>query len=409
MPLISPKGARAANNETIKVGLIGCGGRGTGAARQALNADKNAQLTAMADVFEDRLQRSHKTLKDQDVADRVRVDSDHQFIGLDAYQKVIDSVDLVILTTPPGFRPIQFEAAVEANKHIFLEKPMATDAPGLRKMIAAAEKAKEKELAVVNGFCWRKNFARRAFYEEIHNGIIGDIRAIYATYYTGPVRPMPSASERPEGWSDVAWQLRHWINFVWLSGDSILEQACHSVDKIAWGLQDQHPTKVVGVGGRQVPAKGGNIFDHFEVNYEFGNGVRGFMGSRQQSGCYNENNDYIIGAEGTGYIEGWGVPYINDLKGNTIWKYTGPRNDMYQTEHNELFASIRKGKPLWEGDWMCSSTLMALMGRMASYTGQEITWDMAMNSEENLYPENLKWDMEHEVQPMARPGKTEFV
>jgi predicted dehydrogenase len=393
------------SSDTVRVALVGCGGRGTGAANQALKADSNVRLTAMADAFEDKLQGSLATLK-KEAPDQVQVEAAQQFVGLDAYQKVIDNVDVVILTTPPGFRPLQFKYAVEAGKHIFLEKPMATDAPGIRQVMESAKLAKQKGLAVVNGFCWRKDYARRAFYKQIHNGALGDIKAIYATYYTGPVKPMPPENERPAHYTDLEWQLRNWFNFVWLCGDSLVEQACHSVDKIAWAMGDVPPLKAVAVGGRQIPAHGGNIFDHFEVNYEYENGVRGFIGCRQQVGCYNENNDYVMGAKGVGTIGRGPVPKI---EGQNDWRYDGPRNNMYQTEHDELFASIRKGEPLWEGDWMCTSTLMALMGRMAAYTGQEITWEEALNSQEDLFPHGLSWNSELPVRPMARPGQTEFL
>ena len=179
---------------------------------------------------------------------------------------------------------------------------MATDAPGLRSVIASANDAKAKKLALVAGFCWRYNFARRALYDKIHNGDIGDVRSIYATYYTGPVKPMPADDKRPAGMSDLDWQVRNWYNFTWLSGDSLVEQAIHSVDKVAWCMKDEPPVKAVATGGRQVPNESGNIFDHFAVYYEYANGLRAYVGSRQIAGCYNENNDYIHGAKGIAEI-----------------------------------------------------------------------------------------------------------
>ncbi|HVY69023.1 MAG TPA: Gfo/Idh/MocA family oxidoreductase [Verrucomicrobiae bacterium] len=396
----------AQTDKTLKVGLIGCGGRGSGAASQALHADKNVELTAMGDVFENQLQNSLTTLK-KEIEEKVKVEPANMFVGLDAYEKVLASdVDVVILATPPGFRPIHLKAAVAAGKHIFCEKPMATDAPGLRSVLESVEESKRKKIALVAGFCWRYDTQRREIFRRIHEGQIGDLRAMYSTYYTGPVKPMPTADKRQPGETDLHWQLRNWYNFTWLCGDSLVEQAVHSVDKIMWAMHDEPPVKCVAVGGRQVPANGGNIYDHFEVNYEFKNGLRAFMGSRQQSGCYFQNADYIIGSKGQGFIGG-----RCEITGETNWRYRAetPDKDMYQIEHDELFASIRKGEPINNGDRMCTSTMAALMGRMAAYTGQEITWEQAMNSEERLVPEKFDWDMKIDVPPIAIPGITKFI
>jgi predicted dehydrogenase len=400
--------AYASGTDTIRIGLIGCGGRGTGAAAQALSTGEDVVLTAMADVFDDRLQKSLKNLKgNEQFGHRVRVAADARFVGLDGYRQVIDSgVDVVLLATPPGFRPQHLRAAVEAGKHIFCEKPMATDAPGVRSVLDSAAKAKDKDLALVAGFCWRYHLARRAFYEQVHQGALGPIRAVYATYLTGPVKPMPPASKRPAGMSDVEWQLRNWYNFVWLSGDGLVEQACHSVDKIAWAMNGVLPVKAVATGGRQFPNHEGNIFDHIDVFYEFPDGVRAFMAQRQISGCYGENSDYLMGGDGVGTIKGWNDPVIT---GKRSWRYRGPKANMYQVEHDELFASIRTGQPINDGIWMAHSTLMAIMGRMAAYTGQEITWTDALNSRQQLVPDNLTWNMDLPIRPMARPGRTEFV
>jgi predicted dehydrogenase len=283
---------------------------------------------------------------------------------------------------------------------------MATDAPGVRSVMASVKAAKEKNLAVVAGFCWRYDFARREFYERVHGGAIGEIRTIYATYLTGPVKPMPPASQRPRGMSDIEWQIRNWYNFVWLSGDGLVEQACHSIDKIAWGMKDQPPIKAVATGGRQFPNNEGNIFDHIDVFYEYPDGVRAFMAQRQISNCYSDNSDYLSGSAGTGTISGWNPPVI---KGKENWRYSGPKNDMYQTEHDEFFASVRSGKPINNGDWMAQSTLMAIMGRTAAYTGREITWEQALNSKEQLVPDKLEWNMSLPIAPMAMPGRTKFV
>jgi predicted dehydrogenase len=397
--------ARAAASDTLKIGLVGCGGRGAGAAGQALSADKNVVLHAMGDVFKDQLESTLNALKNEH-ATRVQVPAERQFLGLDAYQKVIDSgVDVVLLASPPGFRPTHLQAAVTAGKHIFCEKPVATDAPGIRSVLKSVEVARQKKLSWVAGFCWRYDTARREFFKRIHEGAIGDIRTVYGTYYTGPVKPMPPASDRKPGMTDIEWQLRNWYNFVWSCGDSLVEQAVHSVDKMAWAMKDEMPVKAVAVGGRQVPALGGNIYDHFEVNYEYKNGARGFLGCRQQSGCYSENNDYLLGTRGDAQIRSG---RIEIRSGDSPWRYTGSNNDMYQAEHDALFASIRKGQPINDGVWMTHSCLMAIMGRMAAYTGQEITWDMALNSEESLVPSPITWDMKFVPPPTAIPGVTKF-
>ncbi len=407
-PALLPRPAWATDaGPTLKIGLIGCGGRGTGAAGEALKADTNVVLTAMADVFEDRLKASLEALQ-REARDQVKVEADHCFIGLDAYQKVIDSgVDVVLLATPPGFRPGHLKAAVAAGKHIFCEKPAATDAPGVRSVLESVGQAKQKNLALVAGFCWRYHLPDRALFERIHGGEIGEVRVVYGTYYTGSVRPMPPASERAPGMGDLEWQLRHWYNFGWLCGDGFVEQAVHAVDWMCWAMKDVPPLKAVAVGGRQIPANGGNIFDHFEVNYEYEGGARGFLGSRQQAGCADDNSATIFGTKGEGRVPGFaGMPSI---KGGNKWRYEGPHPNMYQIEHNELFASIRAGKPINDGVRLAHSTLAAIMGRMAAYTGQEITWEMALNSQESLAPVKIGWDTPIEVAPMARPGETKFV
>jgi predicted dehydrogenase len=283
---------------------------------------------------------------------------------------------------------------------------MATDAPGLRSVMESVKAAKEKQLSILAGFCWRYDFARREFYKRIHEGAIGDIRSIYATYYTGPVKPMPPQSEKPSGMGDMEWQLRNWYNFVWLSGDGYVEQACHSVDKVAWAMRDVPPLKAVAVGGRGTPNNQGNIFDHMFVVYEYANDVRAFVGQRQVANCFSENSDYLTGSKGIAKIPGWQAPYI---KAEQTWRYNGPKSDMYQNEHDEFFAGLRSGKHIFDGEWMTTSTLMGIMGRMAAYTGKEVSWEEALNSQENLVPEPMDWKTKVAYPPMAMPGFTKFV
>jgi len=405
-PFILSSEARAAGtSEKLKIGFIGCGGRGSGAAKQALKADSNVELYAMADVFEEKITKSLEQLK-KIAPEQINCPPERQFVGLDAYKKVIGSgVDVVLLTTPPGFRPQQFKAAVEAGKHVFLEKPMATDAPGVRSVLESVKLAKQKKLAVVAGFCWRYDYARREFFKRILDGAIGDLRALYGCYWAGPVKPMPAPETRPAGMGDVEWQLRNWYNFVWTCGDGLVEQGCHTLDKILWAMKDEPPQKCVAVGGRQVSNPGGNIFDHVEVNFVWPNGARGFFGHRQLPKSYNKVADYVMGTKGVGTIGEGPQP---EITGETKWAYAGDKNDMYQTEHDEFFASIRKGEPINDGERMATSTMASIMGRMAAYTGQEITWEKALASEERLVPEVLDWKQELPVAPMAVPGTTKF-
>jgi predicted dehydrogenase len=388
----------------IKVGLVGCGGRGSGAASQALAADDYAELTAVGDVDQAQIDRALSSLKRiAKSAPRVKVETNSQYLGLDAFQKVINSnVDVVLLATPPGFRPQHLAAVIGAGKHCFCEKPAGTDAPGVRSVLATTEAAAAKKISLMSGFCWRYNNMIQDTFQQIENGAIGRMVAYYATYYTSPVKPIPPASSRPAGMSDVEWQIRNWYNFVWLCGDSLVEQAVHSADKIAWAMHDEPPVSCVGVGGRTIPAEGGNIYDHFEVNYIYPNGVRAFLANRQIVGCYNENSDYILGTDGTCTIGRGPVPRI---EGKTNWTFTGQQYNMYQKEHDVLFAAIRKGEPVNNGKRLATSTMLAIMGRMAAYTGQQVTWDQALNSTERLVPEKLDWNGKLDVIPRAEPGR----
>ena len=402
--------SRAADSSTpapsvIKVGLIGCGGRGTGAALQALKADPGVRLTALADVFADRLDSSLATLKKMTaVANRIDVTPATSFVGLDAYQKVIDSgVDVVLLASTPAFRPEHFRATVAAGKHVFCEKPVAVDGPGIRSVLASAAEAQRKNLSVMSGFCWRYDPRMRATVAQIHAGAIGDLRAIIATYHTGTLTTKFPGTRTP-GQTDLEWQLRNWYNFTWLSGDHLVEQAIHNVDKIAWLMKQEMPTQAIAVGGRTVPAYG-NTYDNFSVAYEYASGVRATLSCRQHDGVYNEVTDYVMGTEG---IFSNGRLATQGITGKTNWKYTGPTRDMYQVEHDELFAAIRAGRPVNDGISMAHSTLMAIMGRMAAYTGQVVTWDRALNSEEVLVPATLDWNAPRPVAARAIPGQTKL-
>ena len=391
----------------IKVGLVGCGGRGSGAALQALRADDYTELTSVADIDQGQIDSSLATLrKAAGAGDRVRVARESQHLGLDAFQGVIAETDAVLLATPPGFRPAHLAACMEASKHVFCEKPVAVDAPGVRSALQSAEVASRKNLSYVSGFTWRYNNMVQETFEQIHNGVLGKVVAYYATYYTNPIKTMPPADTRPAGMSDIEWQIRNWYNFVWLGGDSLVEQAVHSADKIAWSTRDEPPVSCVGIGGRTIPAEGGNIYDHFEINYLYPNGFRAFLASRQMEGCHNENSDYILGADGACTLGRGTLPRIG---GKQSWTFTGQQYNAYQREHDVLFSSMRQGKPVNDGKRMATSTLLAIMGRMAAYTGQEITWEQALNSQEKLGPDRVDWNGNFDPPPRAQPGITKFI
>ncbi len=404
--------------DTVRVGLVGCGGRGTGAALQALRADPGAELHAIADAFPPAIEPCLANIR-QGLAENAGAgapaDSEHRsspdranwYTGFDAYQQLIDSgCDVVLLCTPPGFRPQHLAACVDAGKHVFCEKPVAVDGPGVRSVLESARKSKEKGLALMSGFCWRHQNQVRACFDKVLSGGIGDVHTVQCTYNTtGWVTPKP---RKPE-WSDTEWQLRNWQYFVPLSGDHIVEQAVHAIDWIAWAFGDDTPTKCTAVGGRQtrpnVPETG-NVYDHFSVTYEYEGGRRGYHMCRHWPNTASDNSAYMTGSEGNCIMSPWAGTHV--IRGKNNWRGTTPGNDMYQAEHDELFKSIREGAPFNDGVRMAHTTLLAIMGRMAAYTGAEVTWDQALNSQEKLGP--AKWDWGPLPMPaLAIPGRTPLV
>ena len=399
--------AFAANTDTIRIGLVGCGGRGTGAAGNALEADKNLILVAMGDAFDDQLKQSHSSL-DKQFPGRVQVEPSKRFVGLDAYQKVIDAgVDVVLLASPPGFRPTHLRYAVEKKKHIFCEKPMATDSAGIRHVMESVRMSKEAKLNIVAGYCWRYSLPRREFFKRINEGEIGEVLAMYGTYLTGPVKPMQAPSQRKDGVGDLEWQMRNWMNFTWLAGDGFVEQCIHTVDKMMWAFGDKPPAKVVANGGRVHPNYEGNIFDHMTATYEWANGARGVIAQRQIANCYSDNSDYVLGGKGKGW-NGWSNAYFKNADGSNGWRYRGENPDMYVVEHQHLYRAIRAGEFHNDGDRMVNSTLAGIMGRLSAYTGQEVTWEQALNSKIQLVPDNMSWDMKLPIEPLPVPGKTKL-
>lgn len=396
--ILLPNGVFAQGKDQIKVGLIGCGGRGTGAAIDSADAEAGMVLWAMGDVFKDRVEGSTGTLKER-LKDRFQVNADRSFVGLDAYKKVIQSgVDVVILTTPPAFRPYHLTAAIDAGKHVFMEKPVAVDGPGIRMVMEAAKAAKAKNLAIVAGTQRRHDVAYLQAMERIHAGDMGDVVACYAYWNQGGLWMHP---RKPE-WNDVEWQLRNWLYFTWLSGDHIVEQHIHNLDVCNWAMKG-HPVKAVSLAGRQVrtdPAYG-HIFDHFATEYEYEGRVKMLSMCRQIDGTASRVSEHLVGTKGTSN----GNTFI---RGEKAWRFDGERPNPYMLEHKDLFASIRAGKPLNEGIQVAESTMTAILGRMAAYTGQEVTWEQAMASTETLMPANLEMGMKLTVPPVAVPGQTKL-
>jgi predicted dehydrogenase len=409
--LTSPAAVHAAGSDVLRVGLIGCGRRGTGAAEQALRADPNTQLVAMADAFDDQLQESFASLKKSDVGARVAVDSDRRFVGFDAYQRLLVSgVDVVLLATPPQFRPGHLQAAVTAGKHVFAEKPVAVDAPGIHKVLAACAEAKSKNLAVVSGLHNRYFHDVRAAIAKVHDGAIGDVLFIESAWNGNPPgKPWPMV--RKEGWSDMEYQLRNWYFWTWLSGDHIVEQAVHSIDKGLWAVQDRAPASALGLGGLQArygsadnPDRG-QIFDHHTVVYSYSDGRKHRHTCRQQKNCANDVSTWVTGTKGRCHVE---KAEIYDLAGQVVWKYPGKENNAYQTELDEMFAGLRAGKVMNNGDYMTQSTMVAILGRMATYTGQKLTWERALASKEDLTPARYAWGP-LPTPKVAVPGVTPFI
>jgi len=402
----------AAGSDVIKVGLIGCGGRGTGAADNVLHSAPNVKIHAMGDVFKDRLDGCRSTLqkiastdaKVQQLGNAVDVSDDRCFLGFNAYQNVINSgVDYVILATPPGFRPSHLEAAVAAGKNIFTEKPVATDGPGIRKVLAAYEEANKKNLHIVAGTQRRHQASYLESLKRIHDGAIGNIVGGRCYWNQGALWVHP----RQPGWSDMEYELRNWYHFVWLCGDHIVEQHVHNLDVINWVI-GQHPVAAVGMGGRQVRTgpEYGQIFDHFAVDYEYPSGVHVMSMCRQIPGCEDNVSEALVGTKGF-FQTRRGM----EIRGETNWRYRGSEQDVdpYVQEHTDLIECIRGGKSINELKTVAESTLTAIMGRMSAYTGKLVKWDKALNSQEDLFPPKLAWDVTLPPAKVPEVGKEKLI
>lgn len=416
--------------DTIRIGLVGCGWRGTGIVSDALTADAKAELVAVADVNPEQTQRFLDTIRRiPRIAGQIRTDL-QKFEGLDACSRLIQSgVDLVILATPPGFRPAHLAACVDAGKHVFCEKPAATDARGVQSVLALVEKAKAKKLCLMSGLCTRYDQTAKDMFEAISRGEIGRVVAYHSTYFGGCVKPMPPASTRPGHMTEIEWQIRNWYNFVWLSGDGLVEQAIHSVDRISWVMGDRPPVSCTGSGGRAVPASGGNIFDHFSVVYSWPDGMQAVLNTRQIDGRLNGIFEHIFGTEGTCVYGRGPWPVFKGHNPGTVgekltatlsqaaeragpfrrWAENRSSTNMYLEQQIVLLRAIRNQEALNDGERLAMSTLLAIMGRTAAYTGREVTWDEMLKSTESLVPESI--GSNDDLAPTARlpqPGLNAF-
>ncbi len=407
----------ASGDDTIKIAMVGCGGRGSGAASQALSTYPigPVKLIAMADVHEDRLKSSLSNLQKQH-PDRVDVPEDRQFFGFDAYKKAIALADVVILSTPPGFRPMMFEEAVAQGKNVFMEKPVASDAAGVRKVLAAAEEAKKKNLKVGVGLQRHHQAGYIETLKRLHDGQIGDIVSMRA-YWNGqrPWQKKRADLNKMYGkeLTEMEYQLRNWYYFTWIGGDHIVEQHIHNIDVINW-VKNAHPVKARAMGGREINNGGsddGEIFDHFAVQYEYEDGSISFSECRHQPGCWNSVSEHVVGTKGSADVGG------NKILGSDPWRYKAEgAKDPYQQEHDDLFTAIRQNKEYSEAVYGAESTMTAILGRMAAYSGKELDWAKALASKVELLPETLAWDAKPRNLPgpdglyqRAIPGKTDVV
>ena len=374
--------AQGSAGKEIKVALIGCGGRGTGAASQSLNVP-GTKLVAMADAFQDNLKKAHDSLQKQ-FKERVDVPAERRFVGFDAFKKATDAADLVLLCSSPGFRPAHFEYAVQQGKHVFMEKPVAVDGPGIRKVIEAAKAADAKNLKVVCGLQRHYQNTYLETLEQIKAGLIGDIVNMQVYWSGGGVW----TRERNEGMTEMEYQMRNWFYFNWICGDHICEQHIHNIDVGNW-FKDSHPVKAVGIGGRtkRIGKDFGEIFDHHYVEYTYADGTIMNSQCKHWNGTWSKVAETIIGTKGTATA---GV--IKDLTGKIIWRFSGKNNNPYQTEHDVLIQHILENKPINNAHYTAASTLSAIMGRMATYSGQEITWEQALNSDLDTMPKVLAWN-----------------
>ncbi len=371
------RSAHAAGDGTIRIGMIGSGGRCSGAAAQCMKAGADVKLVAMCDIFEDRLQTSRQALLEQ-APNQVVLDDDSCFVGFDGYQRVIDKADVVLIACASKFHPMYAEAAIKAGKHVFVEKPHGIDPVGVRRMHAVCDLAKEKGLSVVSGLQSRFHRGWRETVERIHDGAIGDIVAIQSMFLRGPYRLIP----RDPQLTETEYQFSNWYHFCWLSGDDVTQSLVHNVDRVSWIMKEEMPKWAFGLAGRSSSFGDvyGDMFDHHTAAYEYESGTRLYALCRTQHGCYGNSDDIVMGTKGTCYLGRCRI------EGENPWRYEGPDNNPYDAEQAALVESVRSGQPINSGYHMCDSTLLAILGQIACYTGRETTWEAACQSELQFGP-----------------------
>lgn len=401
--------------DTLKVALIGCGSRGAGAARDALQTDGPVELVAMADVFRDQLDTTYNNLMGiEAIRDRIKVPEEHKFVGLDAYHDAIELADVVLLVTPPAFRPVHFEAAVKANKHVFMEKPLASDAPGVRKILAAGKSAEEKGLSVVVGLQRRYSSEYNEIVKRLQDGAIGTITTSRCNRMSGPITQV----SRQPGQSELEYQLRNWRHFCWLWAGSPAALTIHVTDIAHWAI-GAYPVRAFGIGGRSAlnGPEHGDIYDNFYIEYEYTDGTIMHSRTRNSANTWSDINCVFHGTEGTASASGRGRSEIRNRKGDVVWRYQGDNGlNPFQVEHNVFFDSIRNGKPKSDTQRGAYSTMADILGRMVVHSGQHIEWDEALNSELVLVPDHMTFDsvppvlpLENGHYPIPTPGQTKVL
>jgi myo-inositol 2-dehydrogenase/D-chiro-inositol 1-dehydrogenase len=389
------RSAHAAGDETIKIGMIGCGGRCSGAASESMTAGPYVKLVAMYDVFEDRLRTRRKILKNER-PDQVIVDDDHCFVDFDGYRKVIDSADVVLIACASKFHPMYAEAAIKAGKHVFVEKPHGIDPVGIRRIEAVCKLAKEKGLSIVSGLQSRFHRGWQETVKRIHDGAIGDIVAMQSMFLRGPYVLV----KRDPNLTETQYQFRNWYHFRWLSGDDVPQSLVHNVDRMSWIMKEEMPTWAFGLAGRSASFGEvyGDMFDHHTAVYEYQSGARLYALCRTQFGCYDNSDDIIMGTKGTCYLGRCRI------EGETKWQYPGPQNNPYEAEQKALIDSVRQRQPLNSGPYMVGSTMIGVLGQIACYAGKKVTWEEAYNS--NLQYGPPPEESNFQTKPPSVPDKT---
>lgn len=386
--------------KVLKIGLIGCGGRGLGAIRNALDADSDTVVWALADAFQERVDFGANLVKEQ-YGGRMQAEPSRRFIGLDAYQKLLaEPVDVVLLCTPPAFRPLHLAAAVAANKHLYVEKPIAVDVPGVLSVMESARAAKNRNLVILDGFCWRYDDANKAARTWLQEGKLGRVLSFDGLYYTTPPKSPLALDSRPPQESDVSWALRNWTAWYWLSGGQFVEQVIHTIDGMMWSMEDRPPLAAFGSGGRAQRTDDGDVWDHYDVHFEYDHDVIGHISCRQWVGCHSEISDRTFCEQGI-----LTTPYRPHIQSAKRWRYRGEKTNMYANTHVAFYKYLRNGEWVQTLEQAATKTLVAIMGRNAALSGRRISWDDIQKDSQVLVPENLTMDTTLPPAKIPVPGR----